>query len=295
MEHNRFRLVGIRPPPPPPPARLGKWYQGKPVFAAFLLGALILGCIGCPLFLSKAPAYMDLFHSSVPPCREFWFGTDAMGRDVFSMIWYGGRVSLFIGFSAAAVSAALGVAVGSASGLAPAWLDAFLMRLTEIFLSIPNLLLVMFLQAILGAPSPVTIAFVIGITSWTDIAKAVRAQVRQLRNSGYVAVSRCMGGSFFHILRKHLTPNFLSSILFMIVMNVRGAIAAESTLSFLGMGLPLETVSWGGMLALAENALLGGDWWIIVIPGVFLVGTMLSLTEIGISLRKNAPGRHSNL
>ena len=118
------------------------------------------------------------------------------------------------------------------------------------------------------------------------IFKVVRTEVRVLRESEYVQAAKCMGGSFFHILRVHLAPNFLPSILFMVIMNVRSAILAESTLSFLGIGLPLEIISWGSMLSLSEKALLTGSWWIIVIPGLFLIATLLSLTEIGNAVRR---------
>ena len=148
--------------------------------------------------------------------------------------------------------------------------------------------LIVLLQAVLGKASALSLSIVIGLTSWMSIAKVVRTEVRVLRSSEYVQASHCMGGSFFHILRVHLAPNFLPSILFMVIMNVRGAILAESTLSFLGLGLPLEVVSWGSMLSLSEKALLTGSWWIIVIPGVFLVATLLSLTEIGNAVRKRA-------
>lgn len=171
-----------------------------------------------------------------------------MGRDIFSMIWYGGRLSLFIGVGSTVISTLLAILFGAVSGLAPKWLDALLMRLTEILLSVPNLLLVIFLQA------------VIGLTSWTSIATVVRTEVRQLRASEYVIAAKCMGGSFFHILRCHLAPNFFSSILFMVVMNVRSAIIAESTLSFMGLGLPIEVVTWGSMLSLAEKALMTDAW-----------------------------------
>lgn len=136
---------------------------------------------------------------SVMPCREFLFGTDTMGRDIFSMIWYGGRISLAIGLLSTLISTVIAVLFGAVSGCAPAWLDALLMRLTEIFLSVPNLLLVIFLLAAAGKSNVITISAVIGMTSWTSIAKVVRTEVRQIRNSEYVIASRCMGGSFFYI------------------------------------------------------------------------------------------------
>jgi peptide/nickel transport system permease protein len=245
--------------------------------------------------MTKDPTYLDLMNYSKPPSSEFLFGTDTLGRDMFSMIWYGGRISLFIGIAAAAISTVIAVIFGSLSGLAPQWLDTLLMRLTEILLSIPNLLLVVFLQALLGKPNTFSIALVIGLTSWVSIAKVVRTEVRQIRNSEYVVASRCMGGGFFHILWRHLTPNFVSSIMFMVVMNVRSAIVAESTLSFMGIGLPIEIISWGSMLSLSEKAILTKSWWILLIPGLFLVVTLLCMTEIGNYLRKSVNRSQSNL
>ena len=290
----RFVLVGARTPLPPP-VKARKWYEGRPVVSMAVLAGIVLGCLSCGAFVSGDPGYMDLLHSSEAPSKEFWFGTDTMGRDIFAMIWYGGRVSLLIGALSTGISTALAVLFGTVSGLAPKWLDDLLMRLTEIFLSIPSLLLIIFLQAILGKANVWSLSLVIGVTGWTSIAKVVRSEVLRLRNSEYVMASRCMGGGFFHILRRHLAPNFFSSIMFMVVMNVRAAIAAESTLSFMGIGLPLEVISWGSMLSLSEKALLSGAWWIILIPGVFLVVTMLCVTNIGGWLRGEGEQRGNNL
>lgn len=159
--------------------------------------------------------------------------------------------------------------------------DTLLMRFTEIILSIPNLLLIIFLQAIMGRATIGSISIVIGLTSWFGIAKIIRTEVRQLRSSEYVIATKCMGGSFWHILWKHLAPNFVSSIMFMVVMNVRSAIVAESTLSFLGIGLPLDVISWGSMLSLAEKALMSRAWWIVLIPGIFLVVVLMCITSLG--------------
>lgn len=290
----RFVQVGIRPVAMPQ-GKKAKWYVGKPVLSMVILTVLVLGCLFCEFFIPKDPTYMDLYHANRAPNGDFWFGTDTMGRDIFSMIWYGGRISLLIGFLATVISTTISIFFGTLSGLAPKWLDDLLMRLTEIFLSIPSLLLIILIQAILGKASVWSISFVIGITGWASIAKVVRTEVRQLRSSEYVIAARCMGAGFFHILRKHLLPNFISSILFMVVMHIRSAIVSESTLSFLGIGLPLEIISWGSMLSLAEKSLLSGAWWILFIPGVFLVVTMLCITNIGNYLRKNGSRKHSNL
>ena len=281
--NDRFQIVGARELPEAAPTKNRHSLRGKPVASAVILSLIVLGCLFCELIMTKDPTYLDLAHCSAVPCREFLFGTDTMGRDIFSMIWYGGRLSLFIGVGSTVISTLLAILFGAVSGLAPKWLDALLMRLTEILLSVPNLLLVIFLQA------------VIGLTSWTSIAKVVRTEVRQLRASEYVIAAKCMGGSFFHILRCHLAPNFFSSILFMVVMNVRSAIIAESTLSFMGLGLPIEVVTWGSMLSLAEKALMTDAWWILLIPGAFLVVTLLCITNLGDYLRSRTGRKESNL
>lgn len=272
-----------------------KWYQGKPVISILILAAVFLGCLFAEVLMTKDPTYMDLVNYNKAPDREFLFGTDTMGRDIFSMIWYGGRISLTIGVLSTVISTFIAIVIGSFSGAAPQWLDNLIMRFTEIFLSIPSLLLVILLQAIMGKANVLSLSVVIGLTSWTSIAKVVRTEVRQIRNSEYVIASRCMGGKFFHILWKHLAPNFISSIMFMVIMNVRSAIISESTLSFMGIGLPLEIISWGSMLSLSEKALMTNSWWIILIPGVFLVVTLLCLTNVGNYLRKNVNRKESNL
>ena len=153
------------------------------------------------------------------------------------------------------LSTLIAVMVGTVSGLVPEWLDALLMRLTELILCIPSLLIIVLAQSFLGKATVFSISLSIGVTSWTGIAKVVRAEVRQLQASEYVVASKSMGAGFFHILRRHLLPNFMSSILFMVIMNVRNAIAMEAALSFIGLGLPLEIISWGSILSLSQQSL----------------------------------------
>ena len=289
-----FTMVGIREEVPKPAKKVSRM-AGFPWISVILLSIIVLCCLFAEVIMTKDPSYLDLKNYNVAPNSEFLFGTDTLGRDIFSGIWYGGRISITIGFLATLISTFIAVVYGSISGIAPIWLDTLMMRFTEIFLSVPSLLLVLFLQAILGTANVWTLSIVIGITSWASISKVVRTEVRQIRNSEYVVASRCMGGKFFHILGKHLAPNFIASIMFMVVMNVRGAIGSESTLSFMGMGLPLEVISWGSMLSLSEKALLSGSWWIILIPGAFLVTLLMCLTNIGNYLRKAVNRKESNL
>ena len=295
MTERAFELTGIRSIQETVPEKKKKWYQGKPMVSVAILLLIVLGCVCAEWIMTKDPTYMDLLNYNKAPNREFLFGTDTMGRDIFSMIWYGGRISLIIGGLSTVISTLIAMIVGAFSGMAPAWLDEALMRFTEIFLSVPSLLLIILLQAIMGKATVLSLSFVIGVTSWTSIAKVVRTEVRQIRNSEFVIASRCMGGGFFHILWKHLAPNFFSSIMFMVIMNVRTAMMSEATLSFMGIGLPVEIITWGSMLSLAEKALMTGSWWIILIPGLFLVVTVLCLTNIGNACRQQANRKESNL
>ena len=293
-EADAFEIVGMRKMEESPVSARKKGAK-MPVISLVILGLIVAGCLILPFVIGKDPSYMDLMNANQAPSRQFLFGTDTMGRDIFTMIWSGGRISLFIGCVSTLISTVIAILFGGLSGIAPQWPDTLLMRFTAIFLSIPNLLLVILLQAILGKANVLSVSLVIGVTSWASIAKVVRTEVRQIRGSDYVTASRCMGGGFFHVLGRHLTPNFLPAIQFMVVMNVRSAIVAESTLSFMGMGLPLETVSWGSMLSLAEKALLTGSWWMIIVPGGFLVVTLMAMTEVGQFLQKELNQKESNL
>jgi peptide/nickel transport system permease protein len=238
---------------------------------------------------------MELTHINAAPDRTHIFGTDTLGRDIWSIIWYGGRRSLFIGAFATLISTGIAVIYGSISGLAGRVVDSVMMRFSEILLSIPSLLLIIFVQAVIGQRNVIGISIIIGITGWMSVAKMVRTEVKRIRDSEYVLISKMMGGNLFHVMRKHLAPNFAGTIMFMVVMNIRSAIVSESTLSFLGIGLPVDIITWGSMLSLSDKALLTGSWWIILIPGVFLVVTLLCVTELGNYFRGSKSSLHGNL
>ena len=258
---------------------------GRPYASAAILAVIILACLLAELLMPYDPTYMNLSEINLPPGNGHMFGTDTLGRDLFSVILYGGRISIFIGLLATVISTALAVVYGTAAGLASDRIDDLMMRLAEILMSVPQLLMVMFIQAIMGKATVISISVVIGITGWMAVAKMVRSEVKQLRTSGFVLAARTMGGGFFYILRKHLMPNFMSAIMFMIVTNIGSAMITESTLSFLGLGLPTDVISWGSLMSLSQRAMLTGSWWMIIIPGVFLVTTLICVTEIGEYLR----------
>ena len=197
-DNNGFQIVGPKQISAPVLSEQTKHRLPSVSFA--ILGMIVLGCLLANVIATKDPSYMNLMNYTKAPNREFLFGTDNLGRDIFSCIWYGGRISLSVGVIATVISTALAILYGSVSGLASDMVDTIMMRGAEIVLTIPSILLVIFIQAILGEPTTLSIAFVIGITSWCSIAKVVRTEVRQIRKSEYIVASKCMGGSFFHIL-----------------------------------------------------------------------------------------------
>ena len=187
------------------------------------------------------------------------------------------------------------VVYGAVSGLAGEKISDLMMRFAEFVMSIPSILLIIFFQAIWGKATVFSLSVIIACVSWMNISKIVRSEVRQIRQSDYVLAAGIMEGGFWYIFRRHLLPNFVSSIMFMVVTNIGQAMITESTLSFLGLGLPLTTVSWGSLMSLSQEALLSGYWWIIVIPGFVLVTTLACVTDLGESVRRRNNRLYSNL
>ena len=266
-----------------------------PRISLCVLGLIILSSVFAGVLAPYSMEEMNPAAINLAPSAAHIFGTDSMGRDLFTMVLYGGRASIYIGLLSACISTAVAVVYGTVSGLAGERLDDLLMRFSELIMSVPSILLVIFLQAMWGKASYTSLSVIIGLTGWMNISKIVRSEVRQIRNSDYVLAARTMEGGFWYILRRHLLPNFISSIMFMVVTNIGSAIGTESTLSFLGIGLPIETVSWGSMLSQADRALLSNNWWLILIPGLFLVVTLVCITNIGHYIRKANHRRCSNL
>lgn len=257
-----------------------------PWFFVGLLALIVIACLCWRLLAAYDPMYMNLYEANVAPNALHWFGTDRMGRDIFSMIWYGGRISLEIGLISTLISSMIGIAAGCLCALGSPWLDRLLLKGMEIVLSIPSLLLVVLIRSLWDSSSLLGLSLVIGLTDWTSLALVVRMEVKSLRVEPYYEIAYGMGASKGHLFLYHLFPNFFSSIVYMIVMNVRNAIVFESTLSFMGLGIPLEMISWGSMLSMADQAFLSNSWWVLIIPGFFLVLVIVCLSEIGEYLRQ---------
>lgn len=297
-ESSDFLLVGPRHEEPAGKETKGTWkrkLRSWPLKSIIIFLFIFLGCVFAPYIANHDPTAFYLDHLNQPPDSEFYFGTDSLGRDIFSVLWYGGRLSLMIGFLSAAVSSGVGIIYGCLSGTAPKWADTVLMRTAELLSSIPYLLLQLLLLGCIGDANVVSLSFVIGITTWMNLARVVRSEVRQIRKSDYVLASKIMGGNFFHVLWYHLLPNFISPVLFMIVSSIGLSMTMEATLSFLGIGLPTEVVSLGTMLSLSTRALLTNSWWVILIPGLFLIITLVCITHIGHHLRHEINRGSSNL
>ena len=266
-----------------------------PYISISILSIIILGCLFAPLITNNDPTYMNLSSQYQSPNSQYLFGTDSMGRDIFSRIWYGGRVSIIIGLISSFISTSIGIIYGSISGYIGKSIDVILMRFIDIMLSIPSILIMILIQSITGGQGYLSISFVIALTSWMTIAKVVRGEVMELKQREFVYVAKTMGASFSHILIKHLLPNFLPAIIYMSVMNIINAIIMESTLSFLGMGIPIELASWGSMLSQAQDAILGNRWWIILIPGLFIIITLVCINNVANYIRKINNKKVNNL
>lgn len=273
----------------------GRQNRHFPRGACILLLLLVLSCIFAPWLTPYGVNFMDGSAISLSPCKAHPLGTDSLGRDLLAMILYGGRLSLYIGTLAALLSGLLAFVYGGISGLAPRRADGLLMRFCELLMSLPSLILVLFLQALWGKATPTSIAVVIGITSWMSLAKLVRSEVRQIGESDFILAAKLMGADFAYLLRKHLLPNLISPSMYMVVSNFAQAIIAETTLSFLGLGLPVSQVSWGSLLSLSKNALLSNQWWMILLPGLVLVAALVCVTELGEYVRARNNRLQSNL
>ena len=282
-------LNKIRRPGVPGGARRRPWGS------LALLGLITAACLLAGVLAPYPSDLMDSTAISQPPGVSHLLGTDHMGRDLLSLLLYGGRASLYIGLLSGSLSTVIAVVYGTISGLAGERVSDLMMRFAEMIMSVPSILLVLFLQAIWGTATPTSIAVVIAVTSWMNISKVVRSEVRQIRNSDYILAARTMEAPFWYLLLRHLVPNFISSIMFMVVTNIGQAMLTESTLSFLGLGLPLTTVSWGSLMSLSQNVLLSGCWWMILIPGLVLVTTLVCITNIGECIRRENNRIYSNL
>lgn len=214
----------------------------------------------------------------------YWLGSDQLGRDVLSRLLYGARVSLLVGFAAIAVGGTIGVFAGLVSGYFGGWVDDVLMRLGDIQLAFPFILLAIMFLVVLG-PGLFNMILVLGIGQWVTYARIVRAQTLALREKEYVEAARAMGDRTLLILFRTILPNIMAPLTVIASFNVASVILSEAALSFLGLGVPPDVPTWGGMLSESRDHLFSNKWWMAVFPGLAIVFTVLAFNIIGDWLR----------
>ncbi len=262
---------------------------------AVLLAAMALSALLTPYLAPHDPAEQgDVVQERFrAPSAAHPMGTDRFGRDVLSRVLYGARVSLGIGTVAVLIAVTLGTAVGAAAGYAGGRVDGALMRVVDLLLSFPRLVLLITVVA-LFEPSIALVTLVLGLTGWMGTSRVVRGEVLSVREEPYVAAARSLGFGDGRILLRHVLPNAVSPVIVSATLGVGHAILAEAALSFLGLGVQPPTPSWGGMVAAGRDVMLDA-WWITTFPGLAIVLTVMSFNLVGDGLRDLMDPRHATL
>jgi peptide/nickel transport system permease protein len=282
------------------------WYSFRTSPVAVTAAIIAFICIFCALFANwVAPhnpfdlATLELSDSRLPPAwmeggsTKYLLGTDDQGRDILSALMYGARISLFVGLASVVLSVVVGVSLGLLSGFVGGKVDAFIMRVCDVMLSFPAILIALLIDGVGRAMFPnahETLAFgvlilAISLTKWVDYARTVRGSTMIERNKDYVQAARVIGVSSLRIMRKHVLPNVLGPVLVLATIQVGQAIIIEATLSFLGVGVPPTSPSLGTLIRIGNDFLFSGEWWITIFPGAMLVLIALSVNLLGDWLR----------
>ncbi len=244
---------------------------------------LFIVSLCAPLLSPYSPSEINAYSVLSPPTWHHWFGTDELGRDVFTRLLYGSRVSLKVGFVAVGIAVSIGTVVGLVSGYYGGVVDSILMRLVDIMLCFPAFFLILAIITFLE-PSIWYIMMVIGLTGWMGVARLVRAETLSIREMDYVLAARCIGCSNHRIIFRHIFPNAVSPVLVSATLGVAGAILTESALSFLGIGVQPPTPSWGNILASGKDY-IEFAWWLSLFPGLAILVTVLSYNLLGEGIR----------
>lgn len=248
-----------------------------------IVGVMSLGAVFAPLIAPFDPNAINVDTLLLPPSATHLMGTDALGRDVFSRILFGGRVSLWVGFVAVGIATAIGLVLGLVAGYFGRLVDEIIMRGVDVMLCFPSFFLILAVIAFLE-PSLTNIMVVIGLTGWMGVARLVRAETLTIRERDYVLAARAAGAGSPRIIFKHIMPNAIAPVLVSATLGVAGAILTESSLSFLGLGVQPPDASWGNIL-MEGKEVLGIAWWLSVFPGVAILLTVLGYNLLGESLR----------
>jgi len=263
-----------------------KW----PLLAIAILLVVLFAAIFGPLVAPADPNRQNIMLRLADPLttarnRVFYLlGTDGLGRDIFSRLLYGSRISLMVGICAIAVGGAIGTIAGLVSGYFGGWIDDVIMRVADIQLAFPFILLAIMFLVVLG-PGVVNIILVLGIGQWVTYARIVRAQTLSLKQKEFVEAARAIGDRTSVVLFRTILPNVVGPLTVIASFNVASVILSEASLSFLGLGVPPSVPTWGSMLAESRDQLLANKWWLAFFPGIAIVLTVLSFNILGDWLR----------
>jgi len=249
------------------------------------LGVIAIIALFAPFFAPYDPNEVNVMAYRTPPSGDHWLGTDSAGRDVISRLVYGARVSLTVGVSAALSAAAIGTVLGLISGVFGGWVDVVIMRIVDVFLSFPSLIVILLLVSVLG-PSMMTIVVVIAIFEWPPSCRIVRQMTLSIKETEYVLAARASGAGRFRIMFRHVLSGTLSPLTVVATLLSASAILLEAALSFLGLGVRQPQASWGSMLQAAQSlTILQEMWWLWIPPGLAIALTVLAINFVGDGLR----------
>jgi peptide/nickel transport system permease protein len=252
-------------------------------FAMLLL--LSFAAIAAPLLTNHPPNAVDLASYRMGPSADHWLGTDSAGRDVYARLLYAGRISLAVGLVAVAIYVVIGTLLGGLAGYFGGWLDGVIMRLADMVLSFPAIIVIITIVSILG-PSIVNVMLVIGLMGWPPIARLVRGEFLTLREREFVLASKATGAPTGRIIFRHIFPNALTPVIVNATFGMAHAILLEAGLSFLGLGVQPPTSSWGNMLTGSQSITILEDLpWLWLPPGLMIVIAVLSINFVGDGLR----------
>ena len=253
------------------------------VLSAMLLILLVLSAVFAPVLTPYDPVIGDISQRLQPPSGAHWLGTDEMGRDVLTRLLYGARVSLAVGVVPTLISMAIGIVIGMISGYFGGKIDYILMRLADVVLAFPSLLLAMVIMYVLGG-SVFNIFLALALVGWASVARVARSETISLKESEYIEAARSIGVKPFRIILQHILPNCVPSLIVLFTLNVPSAILSESSLSFLGVGIQLPNSSWGLMVNMGRQFLYNAPW-ISLAPSAAIMLVVLACNFLGDGLR----------
>jgi peptide/nickel transport system permease protein len=272
-------------------ARLGQAYVGWRAFCGnplamaglAVLVALVLIALFTPLLTSQSPVTQDLGQRLQPPSARYWFGTDELGRDIYTRVLYGSRITLVIVGLVVVMVAPTGLLIGTAAGYLGGWVDTVLMRVTDVFLAFPRLILALAFVSALG-PGLENAIIAIACTAWPPYARVARAETLTIRNSDFIAAIRLQGAGPLRIVLGHVVPLCTSSLIVRVGFDMGGIILTAAGLGFLGLGAQPPAPEWGAMIASGRRFLLD-QWWVATVPGIAILAVSLGFNLLGDGLR----------